>query len=81
MYEDQNPGRLLLLCLWITGKPAPACLQLRYDGAWHDRSHQVSIWNTYIHSFRSLLSKLPRGLLVLQSLENLLILLHKQMEN
>ena len=43
MYENQNPGWLLLLCLWITRKPTSACLQLRYDGPWHDRSHQVRL--------------------------------------
>lgn len=41
---DQDPGRLLLLCVRAArgqGRPRPL---LRGDGAGHDRGHLVSVW-------------------------------------
>lgn len=42
MHADQDPGRLLLLCLWATALPARPRHQLRAHGAGHVPGHQVS---------------------------------------
>lgn len=42
MHADQDPGRLLLLCLWATALPARPRHQLCAHGAGHVPGHQVS---------------------------------------
>ena len=42
VYEDKDPGRLLLLCLWSSQPLSRPCYLLRPHGFWYDHLYQVS---------------------------------------